>query len=94
VPKSKGPRAKTRHLMAKEANLGLSYLLYNYKEGDRVVILCYPKEQKGMPHKRFHGKVGFVKKVMRRALVVEVPMGEKIKQVYTRLEHVKPLRSG
>jgi large subunit ribosomal protein L21e len=93
VPKSKGPRAKTRHLFSKKRLRGLSYLLQEYKEGDRVVIICYPREHKGMPHKRFHGKIGVIRKLTRRAALVEVPIGESIKRIYARLEHLQPVKS-
>jgi len=69
----------------------LSYLLYDHKVGDKVVIDIDPSEHKGMPHRRFQGKVGVVEKVGRRALTVKVNIGNKEKRVAARLNHVKPL---
>ena len=76
--------------MRKKAKKGLSSLLREYKVNDKVVIDIDPSQVKGMPHRRFQGKVGVVKKVGRRALMIDVPMGDKIKRVIARLEHVKP----
>ena len=48
-----------------------------------------PSEHKGMPHKRFQGKVGIVSKVGRRTLTAKVNVGNKEKIVTARLNHVK-----
>lgn len=61
-----------------------------YKPDSKVVILIDPSEVKGMPHRRFHGRIGVVKEVRRRSLVLKVQVGGKIKEVVTRLNHVKP----
>lgn len=78
--------------MRKDFVRGLSYLLHDYNIGDKVVIDIDPSEHKGIPHKRFQGKVGIVDKVGRRTLAVKVNIGNKEKSVITRLNHVKPLR--
>ena len=62
-----------------------------YHINDKVVIKVNPSVVKGMPHRRFHGKIGTVKKVMTRSLLVNVKVGDKTKKVIARLEHVKPL---
>jgi len=62
-----------------------------YSPNDRVVIKIDPAQVKGMPHRRFNGLVGVVKEVGRRALTIEVPVGEKAKTVIARKEHVMPL---
>lgn len=59
--------------------------------GDRVVFNIDSRQTKGMPHRRFQGSVGSVEEVRRRSLVISVPVGNKVKEVITRLEHVKPL---
>lgn len=66
-------------------------MLQDYKVGDKVVISIDPSEHKGMPHRRFHGRIGIVDKVGRRAMSVKVNIGNKEKTVVTRLNHVKPL---
>ena len=70
---------------------GLSYVLREYNVNDKVIIKINPSIVKGMPHRRFHGKVGVVEKVMRRSLLIDVKVGDKTKKVIARLEHIKPL---
>ncbi|MBE44921.1 MAG: 50S ribosomal protein L21 [Thaumarchaeota archaeon] len=89
MPKSHGIRRKTRHILHKDFVRGLSYLLYDYKVGNKVVINIDPSEHKGMPHKRFQGKVGIISKVGRRTLTAKVNVGNKEKIVTARLNHVK-----
>jgi large subunit ribosomal protein L21e len=62
-----------------------------YNVNDKVIIKINPSIVKGMPHRRFHGKVGVVERVMRRSLLIDVKVGDKTKKVIARLEHVKPL---
>ena len=71
-------------------NRGLSTILREYHVDDKVVIDIDPTQVKGMPHRRFQGRVGVVEKVGRRSLVVKVPVGEKIRKVIARLEHIRP----
>lgn len=89
---SKGFRRKSRMLLSKDKVRGLSYLLHEYKIGDRVAIIIDPSEHNGMPHRRFHGRVGIVESVGRRTLSVRVRMGDKEKIVIGRLNHFKPLK--
>ncbi len=89
--RSSGFRRKTRYLLRKKSVRGLSYLLHDYKAGEKVVVDIDPSEHKGMPHRRFQGKVGVVDKVGRRTLVVKVNIGNKEKSVAARLNHVKPI---
>lgn len=92
LPRSRGIRRKTRYIFQKNFVRGLSYLLHDYKAGDKVVIDIDPSEHKGMPHRRFQGKVGVIDKVGRRTLAVKVNIGNKEKSVTARLNHVKPIR--
>ncbi len=88
---SRGFRRKTRALLTKESGRGLSYLLYDYKIGDKVSIIIDPSEHNGMPHRRFHGRVGIVEDIGRRILKVRVRIGNKDKIVIGRLNHFRPL---
>ena len=69
----------------------MSSILREYSLNDRVVIKIDPAQVKGMPHRRFNGLVGVVKDVGTRVLTIEVPVGEKMKVVIARKEHVSPL---
>src|SRR5487761_870196 len=91
MPKSRGYRRKTRSVFRAKPRSPLGYLLREYKVGDRVVVNIDSRQTKGMPHRRFQGSVGSVEEVRRRSLVISVPVGNKVKEVITRLEHVKPL---
>lgn len=58
-----GFRVKTRKLMTKEGHSGFTKNIldiYEAKQGDKVVIILDPSIHKGMPHKRYHGKVGTI----------------------------------
>lgn len=92
MPRYKGYRRKTRKLLTADKKIGLSRLLQGYKVGQRVIIDIDPSQHKGMPHRRFQGKVGVVKEIRKRSLVLDVPTGDKVKTIMVRLEHVKPIK--
>ncbi|MBS7605320.1 MAG: 50S ribosomal protein L21e [Nitrososphaerota archaeon] len=95
MPISHGYRRKTRALLSKSprerGKSPLSRLLYDYKPGDKVVIEIDPSVHKGMPHRRYHGKVGVVVGRRGRAYEIEVTQGEAVKMIIVRPEHIKPL---
>ena len=76
--------------MTKRAPRGVSFLLREYHEGDRALIIIDSRQHKGMPHRRYHGKVGIVRAVGRRSITLDVKLGEKTKTLITRFDHVKP----
>lgn len=88
MPKSHGYRRRTRSLLRAQSKKGLSSLLVEYELDDKVVIKIDPTQVKGMPHRRFNGLVGTVKEVGRRAVTLEVPVGDKVKTLVARKEHV------
>jgi large subunit ribosomal protein L21e len=94
--KSKGYRARTRRVLKKKprerGKLRLSKLLYEYQSGNRVVIKIDPSVQKGMPHRRYHGKVGVVIDRRGQSYVVSVTQGEATKEIIVRPEHLEPYR--
>jgi large subunit ribosomal protein L21e len=95
MPRSQGTRRKSRSVLTKRnVCKGLSYLLTEYKVGDKVVVDIDPSEHSTTPHRRFQGKVGSVVGVGRRILKVEVGVGGKLKTLQTRLNHIKPFRGG
>ena len=53
-----------------------------------MVIKIDPAQVKGMPHRRFNGLVGTVTEVGRRAVTVDVNVGNKVKKLVARKEHV------
>jgi len=96
MKKSKGFRAGTRRLLKKKprekGKLRLSKLLYTYELGGRVVVGIDSSVQKGMPHRRYHGKVGTVIEKRGRSYVVSVTQGKALKQIIVRPEHLEPYK--
>ncbi len=91
MARSHGYRRRTRALLRTGEKRGLSSLLRKYSLNDRVVVKIDPSQVKGMPHRRFNGLVGTVKEVGRRTVTVDVPVGNKVKTVIARKEHLVPL---
>jgi large subunit ribosomal protein L21e len=93
MPQSRGTRRKSRSILTKDNVVrGVSYLLYDYNVGDKVVVNVDPREHNTLPHRRFHGKIGVIEEVGRRTLKVSVMIGDKKKIVQTRFNHIKLLR--
>ncbi len=93
---SKGYRRRTRSLLRKKARdkgkIGLSKILREYNLGDRVVVKLDPSVHKGMPHRRFHGRIGVVKNKRGQAYMVSVTQGKAYKDIIVRPEHLEPFR--
>jgi len=96
--KAKGYRRKTRSLLRRKprerGKTGLSTILHEYKPGEKVVIKINPSIHKGMPHRRYHGRVGVITNKRGRAYVVKVAQGDATKEIITRPEHLKPMPGG
>jgi len=94
--KSKGYRRSTRQLLKKapreKGKLKLGKLLYEYQLGSQVIIKIDSSVQKGMPHKRFHGKIGTVVEKRGRGYVVSVSKGDAVKEIIVRSEHLEPYK--
>lgn len=94
--KAKGYRRRTRSLLRRKVRekgkTGLSKILREYKPGDRVVIKLDPSVHKGMPHRRFHGKVGVIENARGKAYIVNVTQGEAVKEIVVRPEHLEPFK--
>jgi large subunit ribosomal protein L21e len=94
---SKGFRSGARHILRKEprdhGKIKLTKLLHEYQPGNRVVVKIDSSVQKGMPHRRFHGKVGTVTEKRGRSYVVSVSQGDAIKEIIVRPEHLEPFKS-
>lgn len=92
--KSKGYRRRTRSLLRKRARergkTGLSKILREYKLGERVVVKLDPSTHKGMPHRRFHGKIGVIENRRGQAYVVTVSQDKAVKEIIVRPEHLEP----
>jgi large subunit ribosomal protein L21e len=88
-----GPRKKTRYKFKKELRRrGLppvTSVIQKFEVGQNVHIVCEPSIQKGMPHRRFHGKTGKVVGQRGRAWVLAISDGNAEKIVIARPQHLK-----
>ena len=92
--KAKGYRRKTRYLLQRKprerGKTGLSKILREYEPTEKVVIKLDPSVHKGMPHRRFHGKIGVITAKRGRSYVVNVSQGKAMKEIIVRPEHITP----
>ncbi|KAI6154145.1 ribosomal protein L21e-domain-containing protein [Pisolithus tinctorius] len=97
MPHSFGYRARTRDMFKRgfkdHGPIKLSTYLVNYRVGDIVDIKANAAQQKGMPHKYYHGRTGIVYNVTPHAVgvIVYKVVGNRYieKRVNLRVEHVK-----
>jgi large subunit ribosomal protein L21e len=92
--KAKGYRRKTRYLLKRKSRergkTGLSRVLREYEHDEKVVIKLDPSVHKGMPHRRFHGRIGVIAEKRGRSYVINVSQGKAIKEIIVRPEHITP----
>jgi len=92
--KAKGYRRKTRSLLKREprerGKTGLSKILYEYKPGEKVMVKIDPSVHRGMPHRRYHGKIGVIVNKKGRSYIVNVTQGRAVKEIIVRPEHMVP----
>ncbi|KAI5998176.1 60S ribosomal protein L21 [Pisolithus albus] len=85
MPHSFGYRARTRDMFKRgfkeHGPIKISTYLVNYRVGDIVDIKANAAQQKGMPHKYYHGRTGIVYNVVGNRYIE--------KRVNLRVEHVK-----
>jgi large subunit ribosomal protein L21e len=95
MKRSKGQRMGTRSILrrrkSEKSQLNIARVMHEYNEGDRVAIVLDGGQQQGMPHRRFHGRTGFIQSRQGRAWVVAVKDGNMRKTVVARPEHLRPL---
>ncbi|MEM2148165.1 MAG: 50S ribosomal protein L21e [Candidatus Bathyarchaeia archaeon] len=98
MKKSKGYRSKTRRLLKKnpreKGRIKLSKILYEYQPGSSVVVKIDSSVQKGMPHRRYHGRIGTVIGKRGRSYIISVTQGDAVKEIIVRPEHLEPYKSG
>lgn len=87
---SHGFRFKSRSTLTKKYIRGVSFLLRTYKCGEKAIIVIDPRQHKSMPHKRYQGKVGIINRVGKRGIILNVKLGNKMKTLITRADHIKP----
>ncbi|HZY47001.1 MAG TPA: 50S ribosomal protein L21e [Candidatus Bathyarchaeia archaeon] len=96
--RSKGFRTKNRTLLRRKprdrGKQPLGRLLIPYAPGQRVRIMINPAVQKGMPHRRYHGRVGTISEKRGRSYVVEVAGTRTPRLIIARPEHISPVEVG
>jgi large subunit ribosomal protein L21e len=96
--KAKGFRKKTRYLLKRKprerGKTGLSKVLREYEPEEKVVIKLDPSVHKGMPHRRFHGKIGVIANKRGGSYVINVTQGNATKEIIVRPEHITPHKEG
>ncbi len=80
----------TEKATRERGKLNIGKILQEYTVGSQVIIKMDSSTQKSMPHKRFHGKIGVIKRKQGRGYVISVPQGNAIKEIITRAEHLEP----
>ena len=94
VRKSKGTLFRSRHILKKSARKkgmpALGYLLRKYTLGDKVALIIEPSVQRGMPHRRFHGKTGTIIGKRGRSYLVSLKDMGREKLIISRPEHLHP----
>lgn len=68
----------------------LTKYLYKYENGASVIIKIDAAQQKALPHRRFHGKIGRVIDRRGRGYVVRVAQGDSTRNLIVRTEHLVP----
>jgi large subunit ribosomal protein L21e len=90
--KAKGYRRKARSLLKRNprerGKTGLSQILQEYEPDEKVVVKIDPSVHKGMPHRRYHGKIGVIVDKRGRSYVVNVSQGNAVKEIIVRPEHI------
>jgi large subunit ribosomal protein L21e len=73
----------------KRGKTSLSKTLINHKPLEKVIVKINPSIHKGMPHRRYHGRVGIIKEKRGRAYVIRVTQGKAVKEIIVRPEHLE-----
>lgn len=96
--RAKGFRHKSRDLLKRKprerGKTGLSKILHDYVDGEKVVVKIDPSVHKGMPHRRYFGRVGVIVERRGRSYVVNVTQGDAVKELIIRPEHLEPYKAG
>ena len=93
--RSKGTRQGTRSILKRSKSargrLNIRRVMHTYAPGDRVAIVLDGGQQRGMPHRRFQGRTGFIQEQQGKAYIVSVKDGNMQKTVIARPEHLRSL---
>jgi large subunit ribosomal protein L21e len=90
VRATKGIRRSTRRKLKKSLRhkFKVTPYLKEFKENDSVVLKIDPSSHKGMPFPKFKGKTGKIIERRGDAYIVSVRIGNSMKKVIARPEHL------
>jgi large subunit ribosomal protein L21e len=90
VKKSNGLRRHTRRKFKSEvrSKFKVTPYLREFRISDKVAVKVDPSSQKGLPGRRFKGKIGIVKEKRGDSYVIEISDGNMKKTVISRPEHL------
>ncbi len=95
--RAKGFQHRSRNLLTRKprerGKTTLTKILHGYEAGEKVVVKIDPSVHKGMPHRRFHGRIGVILMKRGRSYVVHVSQGDATKEIIVRPEHLTPYSS-
>ena len=63
--------------------------IQEFEPGAKVHVLIDPSIHKGMPHRRFQGKIGVIVNKRGGSYVVNVTQGDALKDIIVRPEHLR-----
>ncbi len=89
--KSKGFRTRTRNKLAQKVRPAITKFLQEFSVGQNVALEMEPSSQEGMPYPKFKGAIGKVVAKRGRSYVVEINVGNMVKSIISRPEHLKPI---
>ena len=87
----RGFRAGTRRKFKKprREKFTVEKFLKEFQPNQKVLIHTDPSSPKNMPHYRYKGKVGVVKRKRGQSYIISVKLGDKEKTLMLRPEHLK-----
>ena len=90
--KAKGPMAKTRKkFRRKKGILKVNKILAKYEPGTKVQIDTDSSFHRGLPFRRYHGKIATVKKMRGNCCELTLMSGNKPKLLIVHPVHLKPV---
>ncbi len=93
VKRSKGPRTRSRKKLRQKPSFRptITKFLQEFSIGQTVALDPEPSSHKGMPFHKFKGSAGKVVGKRGRAYMVEIRIGNSIKKIISRPEHLKAI---
>ena len=90
MKRSKGKMTgKTRSVGRKAKPLKVSDIIRDFSIGDKVVIKIKGNYHKGVPHPRYNGKAGIVKRKQGRSFVIQIKDKGKTKELISSAVHLE-----